>query len=309
MAMKRKPISRRPSRSRRLAALATAFVLTTAATDPLIQEIKPSLANPAVKAFDDPSIAIAAPDLPADAPLAIFMPGTNGRPANTIAILRVMAEQGYRVIGLEYNDSPAVVQVCPRDPDADCSAAFREMRLTGTGKGAPGVTNPPAEAIVPRLVAALRALDKASPKIGWGGYLDGDRPRWDRILVSGLSQGAGMAAYIAKQHAVRRVVLFSSPWDFVLPARTPAAWLSRPSATPMTRWFAEYNKNEKTADLIRSAYAALKVPAANIRIFDLDLPPGVPVNAPNPYHAITVRDPRYAPQWRMMFGKGSDAPS
>lgn len=33
------------------------------------------------------------------------------------------------------------------------------MRVTGAGPGAPRIGNPPAEAIVPRLVAALRALD------------------------------------------------------------------------------------------------------------------------------------------------------
>ena len=54
----------------------------------------------------------------------------------------------------------------------------------------------PAESIVARLVAALRALDRQAPREGWGAYLDGDQPRWDRILVSGLSQGAGMAAFI-----------------------------------------------------------------------------------------------------------------
>ncbi len=286
-----------------------ALALVAAAPDQTlsVQEIRPSAADPAVKAFDEPSIALAASDLPADAPLAIFLPGTGGRPAVAMTLLRVMAGQGYRVIGLEYDDLPAVVGVCPQNPDPDCSAAFREMRVYGTGKGAPGVTNPVAEAIVPRLVATLRVLDKSQPGAGWGGYLDGDQPRWDRIVVSGLSQGAGMAAFIAKKHTVRRVVLFSSPWDFMAPDR-PAAWLATPSATPMGRWYAEYNKRERTAGLLRTAYAALAIPSANISVFDLDLPPGVNPQAPNPYHTVTIRDERYAPQWRAMFGKGSDQP-
>jgi pimeloyl-ACP methyl ester carboxylesterase len=307
MTMSRKPISRRRSRSEALA-LAAALVLATPAGAQSVTEhqVKPSLADPGVKAFDEPSIALVEKQVAPDAPLAIFLPGTNGLPANTETILAVMAGQGYRVIGLEYDDAPAVVQVCPRDPDPACSARFREMRITGTGPGTRDVRNPSAEAIVPRLVATLKALAAAAPDEGWGQYLDGDQLRWDRILVSGLSQGAGMAAYIAKQHAVRRVVLFSSPWDFTLPERRPAEWLATPSATPMTRWFAEYNKRENTAPLIRAAYAALKIPSANISAFDLDLPPNVRFSGENPYHGATIHDPRYAPQWRAMFGKASD---
>jgi hypothetical protein len=276
------------------------------AADRLIEhQIKPSAVDPGVQQFDEPSIALADAKVPMDAPLVIFMPGTNGKPANTTGLLEVIARQGYRALSLEYDDAPAVAEACPRDPDPDCSAAFREMRVTGKG-GARSIRNPAAEAIVNRLVAALQALNAAAPGEGWGQYLDGGQPRWDHIVVSGLSQGAGMAAFIAKQHRVQRVVLFSSPWDTTGRDRHPAPWLSLPSATPPERWQAEYNKRENTADLIANAYAALRIPPANIRVFDLDLPAGMGGNNPNPYHAITIRDPRYAPQWRAMFGSGAD---
>ncbi len=287
--------------------LALAPVAASAADRLIEHQIKPSAIDPGVRQFDEPSIALVDPDLPADAPLAIFLPGTGGKPANVLGLLGVVAAQGYRVIGLEYDDDPAVAQVCPRDPDPACAAAFREMRVSGTGTSRE-VSNPTAEAIVPRLVAALKALDRAAPGEHWATYLDGDQPRWDRIVVSGLSQGAGMAAFIAKQHPVRRVVLFSSPWDSTGRDQHPAPWLSLPSATPPERWQAEYNKRERTVGLLIAAYAALNIPPANIRVFDLDLPPWVAANNPNPYHGVTVRDPRYTPQWRAMYGKGSDAP-
>jgi hypothetical protein len=110
-----------------------------------------------------------------------------------------------------------------------------------------------------------------------------------------------MAAFIAKHHAVRRAVLFSSPWETTGADRRPAPWLSEPSATPMDRWYAEYNAHENTADLIKAAYGALHIPADHIRVFSLDLPPGVG-NSPNPYHGATAHDPRYAPEWRILFG-------
>lgn len=300
-------ISRRLSQSS-LAALA--LLAAPAWGDPgalIARQVRPSLADPAVRQFDDTSIAITAKAMPADAPLVVFMPGTGGKPENTLPVLQVAAQQGYRVLGLEYDDEPAVVQVCPRDPDPACSADFREMRLTGTGRSTK-VANPIAEAIVPRLVAALRLLAKVAPDEGWGRYLDGDQLRWSEIVVSGLSQGAGMAAYIAKQHAVRRVVLFSSPWEFTGPERRPAPWLYPAGATPLERWYAEYNKRENTVPLIQAAYAALEIPRDHIRVFDLDLPAGRRFTGPNPYHGVTIRDPRYTPEWQAMFGRGSDAP-
>lgn len=267
-----------------------------------VYQVRPSQADPAVRQYDDPSYVMAAPEREADAPLAVFLTGTGGKPSNTGLLLSVMAQLGYRAIGLEYDDTPAVSQVCPQDPDPDCSSRFREMRVTGEG-GFRQVSNPKAEAIIPRLVAALRRLDQEHPNEGWGQYLDGDQPRWSRMVVSGLSQGAGMAAWIAKRHEVARVVLFSSPWDVTGPRHEPAPWLSEPSRTPPDRWFAEYHAKEKTADLIAHAYAALQIPADHVRVFDKGLAPGQSGTGPNPYHSSTVFNPAYAPDWMEMFGR------
>lgn len=268
--------------------------------------VKPSAIDPLVKQFDDANIIVTPKHAAADAPLVIFMPGTNGKPRGVIDLLRDVARQGYRVIGLEYDDDPAVVQVCPRDADPDCSAKFREMRISGSGPGVAGVHNPVAESVAARIVAVVKALVTAEPNAGWAGYLDGSQPRWDRIVVSGQSQGAGMAAYIAQQHVVRRVVLFSSPWDFTLPGRKLARWIGQPSATPAVRWFAEYHKRELTADLLAQSYKVLRIPPDHVIVFDRDLPVGMGANSPNPYHGSTVRDTGYAPQWRALYGQPSD---
>jgi len=52
--------------------------------------------------------------------------------------------------------------------------------------------------------ASMISLSKTAP------------PKWGRIVLAGQSQGAGMAAFIAKRQAAARVILFSSPWDFVV---------------------------------------------------------------------------------------------
>ncbi len=290
-----------------LLAVAAFLSASALAHAPLITyEAVPSHIDPGVHKFDEPNVAITSPNLPKNAPLVVFMPGTGGRPQNAIDLLTVVAGQGYRVIGLEYDDAPAVVQVCPQNPDPDCSAQFREVRITGNSSGHAPVTNPQAESIVSRLVAMLRTLDKAHPVEGWGQYVDGDQPRWDRLVLSGLSQGAGMAAFMAKQHLVRRVVLFSSPWDFVGQDRSPAPWLSNASVTPMTRWQAEYHQRENTAELLQTAYRRLNIPPENVRVFSRDLPQGFAGKNPNPFHGATIRDTRYANEWRSMFGRADE---
>lgn len=268
--------------------------------------VKPSALDSAVRNFDEAHVIVRAKDAAPDAPLVLFMPGTSGRPENVDTLLRVVAAQGYPTIGLEYDDEPAVAQVCPRQPDPGCSAQFRRMRVDGAGPGVPGVQNSAAESISGRLATLLRALDKVAPTEGWGRYLDGEHPRWDRIVVSGLSQGAGMAAYIAKTRLVRRVVLFSSPWDFTLPGRKLAPWLAGASATPPSRWYAEYHRREATADLLAKSYEMLNIPAGHVLVFDRSLPGTRSPSNPNPFHGSTVRDVGYAPQWRTLYGSAAD---
>jgi len=267
-------------------------------------EVQPSAIDGGVHNFDSPNLVIPNATLPG-APLVVFLSGTGGKPTGPADFLKFVAARGFPVIALEYDDEPAVAETCPKSPDADCAEAFRRMRVDGLadGPGASPVANPPNETIVARLTFLLRFLTQDKPGEGWDTYLDGDDIRWDRIVFSGLSQGAGMAAYIAKHHEVARVVLFSSPWDVSGPDHAPAPWLGLPSATPPERWFAEYHARENTAALIKNAYAALQIPAGHIRVFNQDLPPGFHGNSANPYHVTTIRDRRYEADWAAMFGE------
>lgn len=269
--------------------------------------IKPSEADPAVKQYDDPHL-IARPLSfnTAVTPLVLFMPGTSGKP-QFLPMLRTVVSQGFPAINLAYNDEPAVQQVCPRIPDPHCAEQFREMRLYGTGKSKEAA-NPVAEAIVPRAVALLKLLIKRHPDEHWEAYLDGDgQPRWSRIIVTGQSQGAGMAAYIAKQYEVPRVVLFSSPVDAIGGrGGEPAPWLKWPSKTPIDRWYAVRNSREAFNDGLEKSYPVLRIPPDHIHVFTLDLPAGFNPKAPNPYHTINIGDQRYEPQWKQLFGSAAD---
>jgi predicted esterase len=268
----------------------------------MTQEILPSDTDPSITHFNAPSVIVFDEEASADSPLVVFLPGTGGKPSNDMRLLRIVAAQGYRVIGLEYNDEPAVLQVCPRLPDPSCPANFRARRIFG-GNGTSPVENSQSETIVNRLVKLLGYLQEHEAAQHWDGYLLDGEPNWGRIVVSGLSQGAGMAAYIAKHKLVARVVLFSSPWDFVRASQQLAPWIGEPSATPPDRWFAEYHRRENTAALLARAYKVLQIPADHIRIFDLDLPKDFKTKSDNPYHGSTVRVPGYEPEWQFLFGK------
>jgi dienelactone hydrolase len=295
--------------------LALAFVATAHAQLPRaiapIEQMKPSATDPALHEYDEPN-AIVRPAHMNGAPIALFMPGTHGQPMFNSLLMRTIAGQGYRVIGLEYPDDPAVNQVCPNSPDPDCSANFRAMRLWGDrpAQGSSPVTNTPADSISGRLVSLLRYLDKHHPAEHWGAFITADgQPVWSRIVVSGQSQGAGMAAYIARRYKVARVVCFSSPEDFTRTGNsvTFAPWLSAPGATPPDRWYATRNSREPFNKALTHTYPLLGIPADHVKVFTLDLPAGKDGNAdPMLYHGSGIRDPRYIPAWQFLYGNASD---
>ena len=268
------------------------------------EEVRPSQADPTVQQFDDVNIILTPTQAVTNAPLALFLPGTHGKPLKALTLLQVVAGQGYRVIGLTYDDLPAGTELCPRNPNPDCFTNFHAMRIFGRGRGP--VSNPYNETIEARLVNLLRYLDHEHPGDGWAAYLRPDgHPEWSHILVSGLSQGAGMAAFIAKSQPVYRVVLFSSPWDNIGREHRPAPWLSQSSVTPPERWWAERHVQENTTAWIANAYRALRIPQAHILLFNQGLVGDASPDAKNPYHPSTIRNPAYEPQWREMYGSAT----
>jgi dienelactone hydrolase len=283
--------------------------LSRPAADGLVTyRVAPSETDAAITRFNEPHYIIFDSTHARSANLLVFMTGTGGNPGNVSDFLMVAARQGYRVIALAYNDVPAVVGLCPQDPDPACSAKVRQKRIFGDNVTRL-VDDSPAESIVNRLVKLLVKLDRDHPSDGWSEYLDGNAPKWERIVVAGHSQGAGMAAYIAQRKRVARVVLFSSPWDFYGRNRQLAPWiLTGSGATPSELWFGAYHEKENTASLIARAYSALHLPSAHVHVFKLE---PARVSGPNPYHLSMVGNgatpkengaPAYADEWRFLVG-------
>jgi len=266
----------------------------------VIECVRPSETDPTIRSFDSAHYILYSVHANTDADLLLFMTGTDGTPPGPRGFLEQAADAGYRVISIAYNDTPAVVAYCPRNPDPACSENFRRMRIYGDRTLMdPAIDSTAPESIVNRLVKLLQYLNRQHPDAGWASYLDNGAPNWRRIALAGQSQGAGMAAFIAKEHEVARVILFSSPWDFAnLDGRRKLAlWLSLPSKTPADRWFGGYHAREIMADLLAQAYAELAIAPDHIRVFTGDLPAGLRQGVDRKqFHGQGILNPAYAEQ-------------
>ncbi|KQY88448.1 hypothetical protein [Pelomonas sp. Root1444] len=279
---------------RRLLGLAALLLALAAQAQERALRIAPQ-ATDARLAADEPPHWVAY-DPTAAEPLLVWLPGTNGQPANgPRALFQAVRDNGYRLIGLSYLDDVAVSQVCigPRlRAHPTCAATFRQQRVWGDVVGAP-IADRPEDAIVPRLVRLLRYLAEQDPAGQWADYLDGGEPRWYRIVLAGQSQGGGMAAYLDKTRAVAGVLMFSGGWDKDADGDV-ARWYRRPGATPPERWHATYHVREPQADVMANVYATLGIPKAQMHALDL------PVIRRSP-HAEGIGNPAYAPLWRQML--------
>ncbi|HEY4472792.1 MAG TPA: hypothetical protein VGN21_16585 [Stellaceae bacterium] len=272
----------------RLAAVGGAFLIgcalaLPAAAERIVHVVAPNDADPSVTQFLRNSVVMFERAVSGSAPLLVYLPGTGGDPARVQLFLGVAVDVGYRAIALSYNNEPAVMQVCSRQPDPSCSENFRSSRLFG------GPDTPPQESVVARLTKLLQFLDLRAPEEGWRAYLAGGAPNWQRIAVAGHSQGGGMAALLAKRMAVARVILLSGPPDWVMPGRDPAPWLGAAGATPTDRWYGLYHRDEQLAPALQRAYAALGLTGSNIRV--VNLTPAVEVTSSfDPYHVSVAAD-------------------
>lgn len=169
--------------------------------------------------------------------LFVMLPGTDGRPANNTRLLTLAAESGYRAIGLAYPTETNQNDLCGHDEA--CAEGFTTEKLYGDDDTDVIAIDEP-NSITGRLVRLLAALDERFPGSGWGEFLDAGAPAWSSLVLSGFSQGSGMAGWLAKDVAVARFVPISSGCDSVgtTPADArPADWCFAPRATPVERTF------------------------------------------------------------------------
>jgi hypothetical protein len=266
--------------------------------------------------------------------LFLFFPGTYGRPAGNQLLLDEAARAGYHVLGLEYvntTDKPgsSVNELCLRDPDPDCAEKVRRERVTGED-ASPKVDVSPANSILNRADKALAYLARQYPGEGWDAFQKAGRVDWTKVAVGGHSQGAGMAAFIAKRYPVARVCLFSGGGDYHLPTQQFAPWLAKEGVTPADRYYGLVHEKESAAKGFLGVYAVLgltrfgeplklradgTVPSGAAHILVVSFEPNAAAQRPalgGAHHNSTAVDlatprdqdgrPRYRQAWRFVLG-------
>ena len=118
----------------------------------------------------------------------------------------------------------------------------------------------PAQAVEVRVARALAYLRQMNPQGDWGYFLDGDKPNWSRMIISGQSFGATSALIIAKHRPVVRAVGCSGPLD------GGAKWLKEPTITPVDRMFAFTHVNDGQHPTHMSSMNAIGLPGAPVNV-------------------------------------------
>jgi hypothetical protein len=298
-----------------LRAQVSVHVIDPLATDPLMSPLDPPNAS------GNPAFHLAAIDSGASPAnlLLLFLAGSGGVPLQYEDVSIHAASFRLHVLALAYPNYPAVHVLTAGNPDPDLPEAIRRERLYGE-PATDLVEVSRADCIENRLVRALQFLHASFPGEGWGSFFTGaDLPEWSRVVVSGHSQGAGHAAYLAKDHALAGVVMFGGPGDFVTGAG-PAPWLLQPNLTPPGRMFAFTHENDPSAagfflnqrilgmEIFGAVQPADGLPANQLTSHMLSSV--LPVPAGNYHSAVAVDDflprtmqgtPVYQPIWTSMF--------
>ena len=263
-------------------------------------KIKPSLTDSTIKAVDVPHLIMYDNSMP-QGKLFLFLPGTNGIPEKgPKRLFETAIQQGYRVINLSYINQQAVARICRGKNlinDSDCTEKFRARRIYGNNTFTL-IPDQPQDAIMNRFSKLLIYLRETDKEGNWGKYLDNNQPNWSMITVAGQSQGGGMAAFIAKQQQVNRIITFSGGWDFSEKNKI-AKWYFNESKTPSDRWFGIYHAKEPLASVIAETYKAMAIPEKQTYPLNLKIREG------RKAHGEGIRNIVYKEKWIEILGDGS----
>ena len=174
----------------------------------------------------------------------------------------------------------------------------------------PFITIAPGESLERRIVRMLQRLQTLNPQGDWQYFLVNGAPRWDHIVISGISHGASSAGIISKVRSVHHAVMLSGPLD------TDQAWLALPSLTPPAQIFGFTHTGDPQHPGHLAAFETMQLPGAPTRIEDGGRPWG---GSHRLFTSVTTADPhgstqaggsspttadggaRFAPVWQEMY--------
>lgn len=206
-------------------------------------EVNPSSLQPSARQYKGPHFALSSDKKP-NGLLLITLGGTNSLPRDMLDLAEEAGKLGYQSIGIDYINGPpdgSISTGCRESKDPDCFDKFRREVVRGEALS-PLVKVGPQDSIEARITSLLRHLNKVDPA-RWGKFLKEGEVDWGKVVVAGHSQGSGHAAFLAKAHEMKGVVLLAGPQDSFADGRT-AAWLHQPSRTPSDRFYSFLHKKD-----------------------------------------------------------------
>jgi hypothetical protein len=173
--------------------------------------------------------------------LVIYLASSRAAPTTGKIFQLEAARLGFYVIGLAYPNNPGLASFCPQSANPEeCYETVRMQIITGQPQTKFVQVNA-ANSIENRLLKLLVYLEEKFPDEHWGQFVNAESEgsatptlAWERMIVTGHSQGAGHAAMIAKIHKIGRVVMFSGVTDGLNDQAT--IWL-KVGATTLDRYY------------------------------------------------------------------------
>jgi hypothetical protein len=168
--------------------------------------------------------------------LLLFIGGSYSIPKDYNYICDHGATIGLDVISLSYPNDVAAFSMS-NSTDINGFNDFRDEICFGNQISSVVDVNV-LNCITTRATKLLIYLKNNYPNENWGQYLTASNTiLWNKVIVSGHSQGSGHACYIAKRFLTDRVVMFSGPNDYSTYFNNPANWLSQTGLTPISKHY------------------------------------------------------------------------
>jgi hypothetical protein len=178
--------------------------------------------------------------------LFLFFPGTYAVPYNYREILKHAANLGYHSIGLTYPNSSAINSICLTTTDTTCHSRARLEIFDGVDRHI-DISVDTNNCIERRTLKLLQYLHNNYPSENWEQYFSGNQINWNKIILSGHSQGGGHAGIISKIKQVARVAMFAA-MDWITLLNRNADWITWNGPTPTDRYYGFIHQDDELVD-------------------------------------------------------------
>jgi len=208
-------------------------------------EVPPFVTDSEILEWNEPHIITIGKNKPTSNLLHVHLPGENSLPSNEMFIIKEIALLGYPSIGLRYPNSWSLQDLCGND--GLCFGKIRQEIQFGDNLSDKVNINF-SNSLQNRLIKLLIYLSQTRNSTeGWNTFLKKDCTEcpyyitWNTVIVSGHGDGGSQAAFIASNFSVARVVMLSSPLDFI--NNLPVPWEGT-HQTPSNRYFGFVHSRE-----------------------------------------------------------------